>query len=115
MQMRAICGGSRRIDLGRIELMKALAGGAADDLIGRMLHWQDSCFWLSTTLFRKPEGGMHVVFTPTLHRTVDSFQSGVRQVCGNYIVRSARGSSNVGQFPFAARTGLLRRNGLELA
>ncbi|MDR3468151.1 MAG: helix-turn-helix domain-containing protein [Xanthobacteraceae bacterium] len=60
---------------------------------------------------------MHVVFTPTLHRTVDSFQSGVRQVCGNYIVRSASGggSSDIGQFPFAARTGLLRRDGMELA
>ncbi|WP_420132554.1 helix-turn-helix domain-containing protein [Rhodopseudomonas sp.] len=51
---------------------------------------------------------MQTAFAPQPHRTVESFQSGVRQVCGNYTVRTARTGQGWGEFPFAARTGLLR-------
>lgn len=59
---------------------------------------------------------MHAAFAPQPHCTVDSFQSGVRQVCGNYTVRTAGAVDGRGEFPFAARTGLLRGEaGTELA
>ncbi|MCP9630428.1 helix-turn-helix domain-containing protein [Rhodopseudomonas palustris] len=58
---------------------------------------------------------MQSAFAPQPHRTVESFQSGVRQVCGTYTVRTARAGQG-GEFPFAARTGLLRGEaGAELA
>ncbi len=58
---------------------------------------------------------MHAVFAPTVHRTVGSFQNGVRQVCGNYLVRSGFEDQGSDAFPFAAHTGLLRQHGMELA
>ena len=60
---------------------------------------------------------MHAYFSLERHHTVDSFQTGVRQVCGNYIVRSAAtgDGSNPGDFPFVARTGLLRQPGAKAA
>ena len=60
---------------------------------------------------------MHAYFSLERHHTVDSFQTGVRQVCGNYIVRSAATGDglNPGEFPFVARTGLLRQPGTEIA
>ncbi|WP_322517463.1 helix-turn-helix domain-containing protein [Rhodopseudomonas palustris] len=55
---------------------------------------------------------MQAAFSPQPHRTVDSFQTGVRQVCGGYAVRAA----SFGDFPFTAWTGLLRTEpGIELA
>ncbi|MBI5127896.1 MAG: helix-turn-helix domain-containing protein [Rhodopseudomonas palustris] len=55
---------------------------------------------------------MQAAFSPQPHRTVDSFQTGVRQVCGDYAVRPA----SFGDFPFAAWTGLLRTDpGIEMA
>ncbi|WP_022722832.1 helix-turn-helix domain-containing protein [Rhodopseudomonas sp. B29] len=58
---------------------------------------------------------MHAVFAPSSHRTVDSFQSGVRQVCGNYAVRCKSSSVGRGIDGFGAHTGLLRQAGTEIA